>query len=103
MSTFSGLTVPEVQKEDIRMVNGDVVKFKYPEVVVDLYIYREAVENNNSLRHDDRTKLQFGLESKWGTTWWPIQVLLFLIACAEVNTYLVMKYFLKTDYTFMDL
>ena len=77
MSTFSGLTVPEVQKEDIRMVNGDVVKFKYPEVVVDHYIYREAVENHNSLRPDDGTKPQFGLESKWGTTWWPIQVLLF--------------------------
>ena len=35
MSKFWGLTVPEVQKEEIRMVNGGVIKFKYPEVVAD--------------------------------------------------------------------
>ena len=40
MSTFSGLTVPEVQKEDRRMMNGEEVKFKYPEVVSDNYRYR---------------------------------------------------------------
>ena len=40
MSIFSGLTVPKGQKEDRRMVNGEVVKFKYPEVVSDNYRYR---------------------------------------------------------------
>ena len=35
MSNFLGLIVPEDQKEEIRMVNGEVVKFKYPEVVAD--------------------------------------------------------------------
>ena len=40
MLTFSGLNVPEGQKEDIRMVNGDVFKFKYTEVVADHYEYR---------------------------------------------------------------
>ena len=35
MSKISGLTVPEGQKEERRMVNWDVVKFKYPEVVAD--------------------------------------------------------------------
>ena len=40
MSTFSGLTVPEGQKEEIRMANGEIVKFKYPEFVTDHYIYR---------------------------------------------------------------
>ena len=38
------------------MVNGEVVKFKYPEVVADDYIYRGAVENHNALSHDGRTK-----------------------------------------------
>ena len=35
MSTFSGLTVPEGQKEEIRVVNGEMVKFKYSDVVTD--------------------------------------------------------------------
>ena len=34
MSTYSGLTVPEGQKEERRMVHGGIVHFKYPEVVV---------------------------------------------------------------------
>ena len=59
------------------MVNGEIVKFKYPEVVADHYRYRLVVENHNYLRHDGRTKSKFGLESKWGTTWWPIQVFAF--------------------------
>ena len=41
MSTFSGLTVPEGQKEKIRTVNDSVVNFKYPEVVVDHSRYRK--------------------------------------------------------------
>ena len=35
MSTFSGLTVPEGHKEERIMVNGEVVKFKHPEVIAD--------------------------------------------------------------------
>ena len=66
------LTVKEVQKEEIRMVNGEVVKFKYPEVVVDHYRYRGAVDNHDSSIHVGGTKPQFGLDSKWGTIWWPI-------------------------------
>ena len=42
------------------MVNGEVVKFKYPEIVADHYIYRGEVDN------------QISLESVWGTTWWSI-------------------------------
>ena len=45
---------------------------------------------------------KIGLESKWETTWWPIQVFAFFIACTEVNVYLAMKYFLKTYDKFMD-
>ena len=56
MSTFSGLTVPEGQKEQIRMVNGEIFKFKYPEVVAYHYRYRGAVDNHNSLSLDGKTK-----------------------------------------------
>ena len=65
MSTYLSLNVPGCQKEEIRMVNGEIVKFKYPEVVANHYRYRGAVDNHNALRHDVRTKYQFRLESKW--------------------------------------
>ena len=52
----------EGHKKDRSMVNGDLVKLKYPEVVEDNYIYRGAVENHNVLRHDGGTKYQIGLE-----------------------------------------
>ena len=37
ISTFLGLNVPEGQKEESRTVNGEIVKFKYTEVVADHY------------------------------------------------------------------
>ena len=46
------------------MVNRDIFKFKYPEFVADHYRYRGVVDSHNSLRHDVRTKSQFGLEIK---------------------------------------
>ena len=101
MSTFSVFTVPEGLKEERMVVNGQIAKFKYPEVVTDHYRYREAVDNHNALRHDGGTKSQFGLESKLGTTWWSIRFFAFSIACTEVNAYLAMKCFLKTDDKFM--
>ena len=58
MSTFSGFTVLEGQKEERRMVNGEVVKFQYSAVVADHYRYRGAVDNHNALRHDGGTKSQ---------------------------------------------
>ena len=51
------------------MLNGGIVKFDYPEVVADNYRYRGAVFNHNALSRYDRNKPQFGLESKWRTTW----------------------------------
>ena len=42
MSNFSGLTVLGGQKEERSMVNGDVSKFKYPEVVVNSYSMRDS-------------------------------------------------------------
>ena len=51
----------EGQKEDRRVVNMKVVKFKYSEVVVGSYIRREGVGNHNELSHDDVNKSQIGL------------------------------------------
>ena len=61
------------------------------------------MESYNALRHDGGNKYQFGFESKWGKNWWPIRIFAFFIACTEVNAYLAMKYFLKTDDKYMDL
>ena len=69
MSTFLGLTVPEGQKEERRMLNREVVKFKYPEVVAYHYRYIGAVENHNALNHYGKTRPKIVLESAWGTTW----------------------------------
>ena len=102
MSTYSGLTVSGGQKEEIRMDNGKLVKFKYPETVSDHYRYMGGLYNNNLLRRDCGTKSQTGLDSSWKTTWWSIRVFDFFIACTEVNSYLEMKYFLKTDETLME-
>ena len=63
MSTFLGSTVPKVQKEERMMMNGEVVNFKYLEVVADHYIYRGGAENNNDVRNDGRAKPQIGLQS----------------------------------------
>ena len=37
------------------MVNGEIVKLKYTEVVADYYRYRGEVYNHNALSHDGRT------------------------------------------------
>ena len=55
------------------MVNGELVKFKYPEVVADHFRHKGVgVENHNYLRRDGGNKYQICFESVWGTTWLPI-------------------------------
>ena len=103
MPTFSGLTVPEGHKEERSTVNGEVFKFKYPEVVADDLNYMGSVNNHNALSHDGRTKYQFFWDSAWETTWWTIRVFAFFIAFTEATIYLEMKYFLKAYDSFMIL
>ena len=69
----------EVQKEERRTMNGEIVKFKYTEVVADNYRYTGAVENKNDTRHDGGNKSQMFLKSAWRTTWWTIRVFNFFI------------------------
>ena len=68
MSNFSGLAVMGGHNGERRVVNGEVVKFKYPAVFACHYRYRGSVENHNSLRHDGSAKSQFFLDSAWVTT-----------------------------------
>ena len=84
------------------MMNGEVVNFNFLELVADHYIYRGEVDNHNYLSIDGKTKSQIGLKSVQGKTWCPIRLFAFLVACKEVNRYLVMKYFLKTDNNFIN-
>ena len=77
MSNVLSLTVTYGHKEEKGMMNGEVVKFDYLEVVVDNYRYRERVENHNASRHYGGTKPQIGSKSVWGATWWPIRVFAF--------------------------
>ena len=42
------------------MVNEEVVKFMYPEVVMDQYIHRGVVYNHNDFSYDGGTKHQIG-------------------------------------------
>ena len=72
MSTFSDLAVMEGQKEEISMVNREVVKLKYPTIFSDNCRYRGAVGNHNLLRHNGGTKSQISLDSAWWETWWTI-------------------------------
>ena len=72
VSTFSGLTMAEVQKAERRIVNGEVFHFKYTKVIADHYRYRGAVDNHNSFRRDYVIKSQIGLKSAWVTIWWPV-------------------------------
>ena len=101
MSTISGLTVMQVHKKKIRIVNGEVVKFNYPELFPVHQRYSGSVQNNNSLRHDGVNNYQIGLEIAWGTTYCPILFFTFFIYCTEVNVYLGVKYFLKNDDNFI--
>ena len=50
------MTVAEGQKEERRMVNREVDKFKWHEVVSGHYRYRGAADNQNDLMRDGVTK-----------------------------------------------
>ena len=47
------------------MVNVEVLKLNYPEVVADNYRYRDAVENHSSLERYGEIKSQIGLDIAW--------------------------------------
>ena len=56
------------QKEEIRMIDEEIVKLKYSEFVADNYKYSGGLYNQNTPKYDGVTKPQIGLESEWVTT-----------------------------------
>ena len=73
MSAFSGFSMLGNQKKKRSMVNVEVVKLNYTDIVSVHYRYSGEVYNNNALRYYGRENSQIGFESAWGTTWWPIR------------------------------
>ena len=61
MMIYLVLNVPGVQKEGTRIVHGEEIKFNYPAIFDDRYIYRGEVDNHNALRSYGGTKSQNGL------------------------------------------
>ena len=59
--------MPDGNNEQNIIVNGEVVKFKYPVIVYGNFIYSGTVDNKNELMHDGGTKSQIGLVSLWLT------------------------------------
>ena len=67
--------------------------FYYNEVVGNHFQFRDSVDAHNAKRHDCGTKQGLGIEQTWATTRWPCRAFSFILGVAEVNAYLLMKYF----------
>jgi len=63
-----------------RVVSGNTIQFKYPEVAHHHYKYRGSVDNNKSRRMNP-----LAIEEQFKTSRWPIRVFQFVIAVTEVN------------------
>ena len=77
MSTYSGVTVFNDQKEKYGFSKGQVLTFKYVESFSCHCLYRGSMDNHNGTSHDDGKKQQVGLEYTWITHRWEISVLSF--------------------------
>ena len=64
------------------------VKFHYPEVVGNHFLYQHSVDNHNNKRHSP-----ISLEVVWATKYWPNRVFSFLLGVTEVNVNLATTYF----------
>ena len=64
------------------------VKFHYPEVVGNHFLYRHSVDDHNNKRHSP-----ISLEVVWATKYWPNRVFSFLLGVTEVNVNLATTYF----------
>ena len=93
MSTYGTVASLPDQKESLRVVDGEVKRFKYNVVVGNHYRYRDSVDAHNSKRHDCGTKHGLSIEETWKTTRWPCRVFAFVLSVAEVNAYLAMVFF----------
>ena len=96
MSTYGGLLTHTEQLETRRIYKNEngqttTVKFKYIEPIANHYAARHKVDDHNHLRHGDEG---ISIEQTWITSRWENRVFAFLMAIAEVNTFLIMHYFI---------
>jgi len=89
MATGGALTSDDTCRQTSRRVNGTTTHFQYTLPYEWHFTYRHAVDDHNNLRHACPA-----LEETWITQRWAIRVFTFLLAITEVNTYLVLKFFI---------
>ena len=68
--------------------NSQKMKFNYPEVVGNHFLYCHSVDDHNNKWHSP-----ISLEVVWATKYWPNQVFSFLLSITEVNVNLAATYF----------
>jgi hypothetical protein len=81
MSTYG--TNLEKGEEQRRKVNNQEVRFKYPEVVSNHYLYRGVIDKHNQRQH-----YPIPFERRWGTKRWDQRVFGFVLAVTEINVLL---------------
>ena len=82
MATYGTLEEKGEMKKRVD-ANGNVISFRYPEIIHNHFQFRHAVDD-----HNNRRQSPISIEKTWATAWWPNRVFAFLIAVVEVNTYL---------------
>ena len=98
MATYGSLTYHDDEKENVRKVNGETIKFKYTKPFSDHFRYRHAVDDHNNLRHSSPS-----LENTWVTCRWVNRVFAFLLAVTEINVYLYLRYVLWSNHIDVDI
>ena len=68
--------------------NSQNIKFNYPEVVGNHFLYCHSVDDHNTKQHSP-----ISLGVVWATKYWPNQVFSFLLSVTEVNINLAATYF----------
>ena len=93
MSTYGGLVVKEGQKESTRKYekNGAMhtKTFKYTVPFSNHFDFCHCIDDHNNLRHQVPS-----IEGTWKTHRWATRVFSFILAVAEVNTFLAFKHFI---------
>ena len=69
--------------------DGAVMKFKRNEPISDYYRVRHAVDDHNHYRQGQRVDI----ERSWGSKFWPVRQLAFMVTTSLVNAHLAYKYF----------
>ena len=80
MSSFGTLEPNNPARMTSRIADGNTIRFPYPEMVDNHFVYRHLVDDHNNRRHKP-----ISIEETWGTMSWPQRVFAYLLATTEVN------------------